>query len=312
MIVNTVEIKSEIVQRKSNFEDMLNRFVQFVDVSQSSTKTYINGIKSFLRYLSENGINTPTRETILRYKKDLMQTKSANTTAIYLSSLRRFFSWCASENLYGDITLGVKSPRIDTGHKKDAFSVKQIQGILGKMSRDSIKGKRDYAIFVLAVATGLRTCEITRANIGDIRNVNGEDCLFVQGKGKSSKSDFVKLSGHVLQVIQAYLEARGVIGDNEPLFASVSHRNSGGRMTTRSISRICKQAMKKAGHDSKRLTAHSLRHTAITIALLQGLPIQEVSQFARHSNISVTMIYSHDIERLKSKCENAISNAIFG
>ena len=111
-----------------------------------------------------------------------MQTKSANTTALYLSSLRRFFAWCESENLYGNITLGVKSPRIDTGHKKDAFSAKQIQGILGKMSRDSLKGKRDYAIFTLAVATGLRTCELIRANIDDIRTVNGEDCLFVQGK----------------------------------------------------------------------------------------------------------------------------------
>ena len=83
-------------------------------------------------------------------------------------------------------------------------------------------------------------------------------------------------------------------------------------MTTRSISRICKAAMLHAGYNSKRLTAHSLRHSAITLALMAGLPIQEVSQFARHSNISVTMIYSHDIERLKSKCEIAISNAIFG
>ena len=305
-------INSEITQHNSNIEDMFNRFTQFVDVSQATVKTYTYGVRAFLKYLAINGINTPTRDTVLSYKKELSKKNTASTIALYLSSLRRFFAWCASENLYSDITLGVKSPRIDTGHKKDAFSVKQIQGILSKMSRDSLKGKRDYAIFTLAVATGLRTCEITRANIGDIRNVNGEDCLFVQGKGKSSKSDFVKLSGHVLQVIQAYLEARGVTGDNEPLFASVSHRNSGGRMTTRSISRICKQAMKKTGHDSKRLTAHSLRHTAITIALLQGLPIQEVSQFARHSNISVTMIYSHDIERLKSKCENAISNAIFG
>ena len=311
MIVNTVEIKSEIAQRKSNFEDMLNRFVQFVDVSQSSTKTYINGVRVFLRYLSENDINTPTRETILQYKKYLMQAKSANTTAIYLSSLRRFFAWCASENLYGDITLGVKSPHIGTGHKKDAFSAQQIKSIISGIERKGVKGKRDYAIFTLCVATGLRTCEIIRADIQDIRNVGGETVLYIQGKGRTSKSDFVKLSEHVLNAIREYLSARGKVAESEPLFASVSHRNAGGRMTTRSISRICKSAMLKSGYNSKRLTTHSLRHTAITIALLAGLPIQEVSRFARHTNISVTMIYSHDIERLKSKCENAISNAIF-
>lgn len=312
MIVNAVEVNTHIAQRNSNFEDMLNRFVQFVDVSQLSTKTYINGVRVFLRYLSENGISTPTRETVLQYKKDLMQTRSANTTALYLSSLRRFFAWCESEKLYGNITLGVKSPRVDTGHKKDAFSAQQLKEIISGIERKGIKGKRDYAIFALTAATGLRTCEVIRADIGDIRNVNGETLLYIQGKGKTSKSDFVKLSEHVLTAIREYLATRGHVEDNEPLFASVSHRNFGGRMTTRSISRICKSAMIHSGFNSKRLTAHSLRHSAVTIALLQGLPIQEVSQFARHSNISVTLIYAHDIERLKSKCENAISNAIFG
>ena len=136
--------------------------------------------------------------------------------------------------------------------------------------------------------------------------------LYIMGKGKTSKSQFVKLSGHVLQAIRAYLEMRGAVADDEPLFASLSHRNFGGRMTTKSISRICKSAMINAGFNSRRLTAHSLRHTSITLALLAGMSLQDVSQFARHSNISVTMIYSHDIDRLKSRCEMAISEAIFG
>lgn len=310
--MNGLATKSEITQRKLNLEDMVKRFTQFVDVSEASIRSYKHGVKSFLRYLSNNGINNPTRETVLQYKKELTQSKSANTIALYLSSLHRFFAWCESEGLYPNITAGVKSPRIDTGHKKDAFSAQQLKKIISGIERKGIKGKRDYAIFALTAATGLRTCEVIRADVGDIRTVNGETVLYVQGKGKSSKSDFVKLSGHVLQAISEYLSARGDVADNEPLFASVSHRNAGGRMTTRSISRICKAAMLHAGYNSKRLTAHSLRHSAITLALMAGLPIQEVSQFARHSNISVTMIYSHDVERLKSKCEIAISNAIFG
>ena len=90
--MNGLVMKSEITQRKLNLEDMIKRFTQFIDVSEASVRSYRHGVKSFLRYLSENGINTPTRETILRYKKDLMQTKSVNTIALYLSSLRRFSS----------------------------------------------------------------------------------------------------------------------------------------------------------------------------------------------------------------------------
>ena len=310
--MNAVAVKAEIVQCNSEFNDMLNRFIQYLNVSPSSVRSYVFGVKSFLQYISSKGISTPTRETVLMYKKELAKSKSASTIALYLSALRRFFAWCASENLYSDITSGIKSPRIDTGHKKDAFSAQQLREIIGGIKREGLKGKRDYAIFCLAAATGLRTIEVVRADIGDIRTVNGVDCLYIQGKGRTSKSDFVKLSGHVIAAIRAYLDERGEVSENEPLFASVSHRNAGGRMTTRSISRLCKSAMMHAGYNNSRFTAHSLRHSAITLALIAGVSLQEVSQFARHSNISVTLIYAHDVERLKSRCENTISDALFG
>ena len=307
-----VNAKSEIIQCNSNINTLLERFVQFVDVSQVSLRSYISGVKAFLKYTSDNGITNPTRDTVLAYKKELAKSKSASTIALYLSALRRFFSWCQSEGIFADITAGIKSPHIDTAHKKDCFTANQLKTIIGGIERNSLKGKRDYALFCLISASGLRTVEVVRADIRDIRTVQGETCLFVMGKGKSSKSQFVKLSGHVLQAIRAYLEMRGAVEDDSPLFASLSHRNYGGRMTTYSISRICKSAMRHAGFNNSRLTAHSLRHTAITLALIAGISIQEVSQFARHSSINITMIYAHDVERLKSKCENAISEAIFG
>ena len=310
--MKAVAVKTEIVQYNSELGTMLDRFVAYLDVSATSVHSYISGVKAFLKYLSDKGISNPTRDTVLMYKKYLCERYSASTTALYLSSIRRFFSWCASEGLYSDITVGVKSPKVDAGHKKDCFTANQIRQIITDIDRHSLKGKRDYALFTLLSATGLRTVEVMRADICDIRVIQGETCLFIQGKGKTSKADFVKLSEPVMKAISEYLKARGNISPNEPLFASLSHRNTGHRMTTRSISRIAKTAMRNAGFDSRRLTAHSLRHTAITIALMSGMALHDVSKFARHSNISVTLIYSHDIDRLKSKVESTISNAIFG
>ena len=300
------------VNQIQQFDSLLNRYVGFLDVSPASVRSYISGVKRFLNYLSENGISQPTRDTVISFKRSLSEKYSANTGALTLSALRRFFSWLESEGLYTDITRGVKSPRIDKGHKKDAFSAVQLRGILSGMNRTTLKGKRDYAIFTLVAATGLRTCEVIRANVEDLRSVNGETVLYVQGKGRSSKSDFVKATPKVEEAIRDYLTTRGHVSGDAPLFASTANRNSGGRLTTRSISGICKSAMIDAGFNTKRLTAHSLRHSAITLALMAGVSLQEVSQFARHSNISVTMIYAHDVERLKSRCESAISTAIFG
>ena len=310
--MKSVNTQIEIVEHNINIDNLLDRFVKYVDISDSSIRSYVSGIRAFLKYTSENSINNPTRETVIDYKKYLSQNKSTSTIALYLSSLRRFFSWTASEGLYPDVTAGIKSPRIDTGHKKDCFTANQIKSIISEINRNTLKGKRDYALFCLISATGLRTVEAMRANVGDIRNVYGENCLFIMGKGKTSKGDFVKISQPVMEAITTYLQARGVVEPDTPLFASLSHHNFGKRMTTYSISRICKSAMRHSGFNTSKLTAHSLRHTAITLALLQGISLQDVSQFARHSNITITMIYAHDVERIKSKCENAISNAIFG
>lgn len=76
-------------------------------------------------------------------------------------------------------------------------------------------------------------------------------------------------------------------------------------MTTRSISRIAKKLMGEAGIDSPRITAHSLRHTAVTFALLGGASVQDVQQMARHADISTTMIYAHNLDRMSAKAERA-------
>ena len=310
---NRLAVKAEIVQYKQvDMNILLDKFVHFVEVSSASVHMYNFGIKRFLCYLSENGITQPTRETVLMYKNALVEKKCKPTTiALYLSAIRRFFTWLESEGVYSNITRGVKAPKIDKGHRKDAFSGKQLRGILENMNRGTLQAKRNYAIMALISACGLRTVEVVRANVEDLRCVYGEYCLFIQGKGRTSKSEFVKVPEPVLAAIQDYLNARGQVEDNAPLFASLARRNYGQRLTTRTVSQVCKDAMKTAGYDSARLTAHSLRHSAVTMALMAGVSLQEVQAFARHSNLNTTMIYAHDVNRLKSQVEGKIAHELF-
>ena len=132
------------------------------------------------------------------------------------------------------------------------------------------------------------------------------------GKGRTDKKDFVKLSAQTEKAISDYLNARGKVECDAPLFVSESKRNHGQRLTTRTVSMVAKKSMIHAGFNSSRLTAHSLRHSAVTIALQAGMSLPDVQQFARHSSINVTMIYNHSINRMNSMCENAITNSIFG
>ena len=207
--------------------------------------------------------------------------------------------------------MGVKAPKIERGHKKDYFAANQIKSVLSRIDRTSVEGLRNYAIMALMTTGGLRTVEVTRASIEDLRVVGGVSVLYIQGKGRTDKTEFIKLTPQVEAAIRDYLKTRGEVETQAPLFSSVSKRNRGARLTTRTIRGVCKNAMKAAGFNSDRLTAHSLRHTAVTLALLAGQDLAEVQHFARHHNISTTQIYAHNIDRMKSQCEAAISNAIF-
>ena len=302
----------EDIQPHEITQTVIQSFIDFLDVNPLTVKSYKSGIKYFIRYIDEKGIKFPKRNDIISFKKYLNENgKCPATVAAYLSALRRFFAWTNSENIYPDISTGIKAPKQDKGHKRDYLSGEMISEVLETANRNTLEGKRNFAIMAVMSTCGLRCCEIVRADVADIRNIGGLTCLFVLGKGRNSKREFVKLTAPVIEAINDYLIARGPVKGNTPLFASCSRRNRGGRLTTRTISAICKNSMIQAGYDSHRLTAHSLRHSAVTLALQAGLSLSETQAFARHSNIQTTTVYAHHVDRLKSACEEAITKSIF-
>ena len=297
---------------ESNKQVVINEFIKFLDVSNNTVKTYQKSLRRLFNYLANNGVANPNRENIINFKRELeSKGRKPSTIALYLAAARSFFAWTEQSGIYPNITIGVKAPKIDRGHKKDYFAASQIKRILNRIDRTDIEGMRNYAVMALMTTGGLRTIEITRADISDLRVVGGVPVLYIQGKGRTDKTEFIKLTPKVEGAIKAYLKVRGEVEAQAPLFSSVSKRNRGARLSTRTIRGLCKNAMIEAGFNSSRLTAHSLRHTAVTLALLVGQDLAEVQHFARHHNISTTQIYAHNIDRMNSLCEAVISNAIF-
>lgn len=263
-------------------------------------------------YFTKNGITKPAHQDIVDFKKALeARNLKPATIGLYLAACRRFFTWTEQAGIYPNVAQGVKSPKQERGHKRDYFGASQLKGIMSGMERTTLQGKRDYALFALMATCGLRTIEVSRANIEDIRNLGGDMVLYVQGKGRLDSTEFVKLPAPLMKVITDYLTARGQAEDTAPLFAGIGNRNHNGRMTTRTISQIAKKAMRAAGYNSRRLSAHSLRHSAVTLSLMAGQSLPEVQSFARHTNISTTQIYSHAVERIRSTCETSIASQIF-
>lgn len=299
------------VRKLFQLEVLMDRFIHAQDVKPSSRNTYRKSIKMFFDWIEENEITAISHSDILDYKRSLEYSDlSPLTISGYLVVVRKFFEWTEAEKLYPNIAKGIKSPRRTKGFKKDCLTPNQAKQLLLIVDRLTAKGKRDFAILNLLIRTGLRTIEIVLANVGDIRQDGGEALLWIQGKGHGDKDDFVLLTPASLNPIHRYLSARGPMKDSDPLFSSLSNRNKNERLTTASVSRLIKKYLRKMGLDSTRLTAHSLRHTAITLSLKGGATIQEAQAFARHSNINTTMVYAHNVNRIENAAERKIDRVL--
>lgn len=292
---------------------LILRFISALDLKETSKYTYQRELKPFREWVVKNRVKQPIRDDILQYKAFLeKQGLSPLTISSYIVVVRRFFEWMESEKIYPNIARGVKGMKRNRGFRKDPLTLNQIQKLLQHMERESYQGLRDFAIINLLIRTGLRTIELVRSNVGDIRQESGQSVLWVQGKGRDSKDEFVVLTDQTLLPIQEYLKKcrSKRLRETDPLFSSISDRNSGMRLTTRSISRIVKDNLRRIGIDNLRLTAHSLRHTAITLALQGGASLQEAQALGRHANINTTMIYAHNINRVSNAPEHKIDELL--
>lgn len=305
---NSVVISEKMDITGGTIERLVNSFIDSLDVKDISKLAYKKGVAVFTLWLVNEGVKSPRREDVIKYKGYLQgEGLSSFTVSSYLVAVRRFFGYLESLGLYPNITQGVKSPKRARGFRKDSLTVDQVREVLNSIDRSTIEGKRDYALLNLLVRTGLRTIEVVRANIEDLRQQSGEAVLWVHGKGRDLKDEFVLLTKEALIPLYEYLAVRDKTGDAEPLFTSLSDRNRNGRLTTTSISRIVKTGLRGINLDSARLTAHSLRHTFATLALVNGAALMQVKEAMRHNSIETTMVYAHSLDRIRNGAERYVN-----
>ena len=306
---------NEIINRNQTLatyrsEELIRDFLEYSDVKKTSEESYIKNLRPLFRYLAQNGITQPTRADIKAYREMLLETKKETTVSAYMTTCRLFFKWTEKAGLYPNIADRIKGAKVNADFKKDNLTASQVKEILQSIDQDTETGRRDYAMFLLMVVSGMRTCEVITANIEDLTVRGNRTCINVKGKGRDGKDEYINIPAEVEQVIRKYLQGRDNTEPDAPMFTSTSNSNRGQRLTTRSIRRIIKNRMKSVGLDSERLTAHSTRHTAITLALLQGESIEEAQVFARHRDVSTTMRYAHIIDKANNNCSSAIASAI--
>ena len=307
---------SRLLERREseeNWEVLLAAFLDSQDIRQTSRDTYYWGMVQYFRWIQSSGrvMKTMTPADVMTFKSYLVKQKlSALTVGSYLTSVRRFYAWTENTMLYPNIARSVRPPRGKKGFKKMHLNESEASALLSYLKAKSL---RDYAIVNLILRTGLRTIEVIRADIGDIKHKRGRRILKVWGKGFDDKENFVILGDATWNPIQEYLNSRGRTKKDEPLFITDGKGHRGARMSTRSVQYVCKEAMKAIGLEGHEYSAHSLRHTTAVLILKNGGDWQDVQRVLRHASPSTSQIYTATIEeevRLDKNPEGILDNVI--
>ena len=296
----------------SDWRQVVGMFIASQDVKDSSRSLYTRTLSQFFLWIEKTGkvLNSLTREDILEYKDHLLSSGlSALTISSYLVVVRKFYEWTESLLIYPNVAKGIKTPRRKQAFKKQHLSENKIGDLLEYYKEKSL---RDFAIVNLLLRTGLRTIEVVRADVGDITFKGDKRVLLVWGKGHTEKDSFVVLTDKAYLPIREYLDSRKGVKSGDPLFVSNSRRNGGERLTTRTISGICKEGLREVGLDGKEFTAHSLRHTTAVEILKNGGEITDVQRVLRHTSPVTSQIYTESIEeelRLQKSPESLLDRA---
>jgi site-specific recombinase XerD len=219
-------------------------------------------------------------------RKNSVRTRNARLAAIH-----SFFRYIAV--LVPDHAEQV-SRVLDIPHKRfdrrlvDFLTRPEIEGFLNAPDRKTWIGRRDHALLLLAIQTGLRASELTNLRIDQI--VPGSHPL-IRCTGKGRKERCIPLTRQAMDVLRAWLkERRGVTSD--PVFPSYRK----GPLSLDALEKLVKKHATTAAQTCpslgrKRVTPHVLRHTAAMQLRHAGVDLSVIALWLGHESIETTQIY---------------------
>lgn len=210
---------------------------------------------------------------------------------VRLAAIRSFFRYAAVEapQHAGLIQRVLSIPR--KRHVQpviDFLTRDEIKALLAAADRTTWLGRRDHAIILTAVQTGLRLSEITSLCRTDVVLESG---AHVRCTGKGRKQRCTPLSKPAVAILDAWLKD-AVTMQSPFLFPSLR----GGRLSADAVQRLVARHVGNARKScpslaKKRVTPHVLRHSAAMELLQAGVDRALIAIWLGHESVTTTQIY---------------------
>jgi integrase/recombinase XerC len=277
-------------------QDLIHQFIHYLSAEKNASphtcRNYLRDLEEFEDFLKSSGMvlspagesemNRVDRWAIRKYLSFLHRKNKKSSIARKLSTLRSFFKYLVREKLAtSNPAKSVSTPKVEK-FLPTTLTVDEAFRLMESPAKN--KKLRDCAILELLYSSGLRVGELVGLNPNQL----DLDLGIVKVMGKGRKERIVPVGSKAVEALKAYLEKRGVLSGEEPLFIN----SRGGRLTARSVGRLTKKYTKRSGIFRK-ISPHSLRHSFATHLLDAGADIREIQEMLGHTSLSTTQRYTH-------------------
>jgi integrase/recombinase XerD len=240
-------------------------------------------ITAFLQHLESGRANTVT-------------TRNARLAAI--RSLFRYAALHAPEHAAQISRVLAIPPKRSDRAIVCFLTAAEIDALLAAPGQATWLSRRDHALLLIAVQTGLRVSELTGLTVSDVHLGPG---AHVRCHGKGRKDRATPLTRQTVAVLRAWLAERGG-GPGDPLFPA----RAGRRLSRDAVERlVAKHATAAAATcpslGGKTVTPHTLRHSAAMALLHAGVDTSVIALWMGHEDPASTQIYLHADMTIKEK-----------
>lgn len=281
-----------------------------MEASQHTVTGYRDTFRLLLRYASARHGKPPVKLMIEDIDVDLVadflvytetargnSPRSRNTR---LAAIRSFFRYVAMTDptwlLHCQRILAMPNKR----YVKRAvmfLDSNEIAALLAAPDRSTWAGRRDHALLLLAVQTGLRASELVGLKCGDVTLGSG---AHIRCMGKGRKERATPLRRETARLLAAWIG--NDTDESRPLFPSIRGERLSRDALEHLVRKYCITAARACPSISaKRVTPHTLRHSTAMDLLHHGVDPAVIALWLGHEHVETTQIYIHADMRMKEK-----------
>ncbi len=278
--------------------------------SESTRKVYSHVLQAFQRFVACD-LRTVGRRHVEAYRSHLEELgRAPSTVCKHFAAISGLYEFAVADNLIDrNPAATARRPRLSTTSPRRALSQEETRKLMSFPERETLIGLRDRALLSMLIVQGWRIAEVLGLQVEDLHEEAGHRVAVVRGKG--GKVLRVPLAAQTWTAVQSWVEAAGI--DAGGIFRAVTKGGVvGGDVISSQAAwkRVCYLA-RLAGIE-RHVHPHVLRHTAITLALANGVPLHIVQDFARHEDPRTTRRYDSHRQSLNNQTPHVLASVLSG